>query len=208
MKRGQWEDHYTRRARKENWLARSVFKLQEIDRRYKLIHRGDRLLDLGCHPGSWSQYSLERVGPKGTVVGVDLREPDRLSAPNFRFIEADVLLLDTAWLKNEIGLCDVVMSDLAPKTTGIRVADASRSLELARGALNIALVLLKKGGHFLCKAFESEDTKPFKDGFSARFDETRIIRPSAVRKTSREIYILGLDFLDRIRDNKQQRTPN
>jgi 23S rRNA (uridine2552-2'-O)-methyltransferase len=81
-------------------------------------------------------------------------------------------------------------------------------LELARGALNIALVLLKKGGHFLCKAFESEDTKPFKDGFSGRFDETRIIRPSAVRKTSREIYILGLDFLDRIRDNKQQRTPN
>jgi len=195
MKRGQWEDHYTRRARKENWPARSVFKLQEMDRRYKLIRRGDHLLDLGCHPGSWSQYSLKKIGPRGKVVGVDLREPDRLSAPNFRFIKADVLRLDAAWLKKEIGLCDAVISDLAPKTTGIRVADASRSLELAHSALNIALVLLKKGGHFLCKAFESEETKTFRDLFSLHFDQTRIIRPSAVRKASREFYLLGLHFL-------------
>ena len=196
MKRGQWEDHYTRRARKENWPARSVFKLQEMDRRYRLIRRGDHLLDLGCHPGSWSQYSLKKIGPRGKVVGVDLREPDRLSAPNFRFIKADVLRLDAAWLRKEIGLCDAVISDLAPKTTGIRVADASRSLELAQSALNIALVLLKKGGHFLCKVFESEETKPFRDLFSSHFDQTRIIRPSAVRKASRELYLLGLHFLD------------
>jgi 23S rRNA (uridine2552-2'-O)-methyltransferase len=204
MKRGPWEDHYTRRARKENWPARSVFKLQEIDRKYKLIRRGDHLLDLGCHPGSWSQYCLKKIGPRGSVVGVDLREPDRLSAPNFRFIQADVLRLDATWLQKEIGLCHAVISDLAPKTTGIRVADASRSLELAQSALNMALLLLKKKGHFLCKAFESEETKPFRDLISLHFGRTRIIRPAAVRKASKEIYLLGLDFLDPNADHQQQ----
>jgi 23S rRNA (uridine2552-2'-O)-methyltransferase len=194
MKRGKWEDHYTRRAKKENWPARSVFKLQEIDQKYKLIRRADHLLDLGCYPGSWSLYGLKKIGPRGKVVGVDLEEPERLKAPNFQFVKADVLHLDAAWLKKEIGACDAVISDLAPKTTGIRVADASRSLELAQRALNIARVLLKKGGRFLCKAFESEETKPFRDSFSLYFKQNRIIRPSAVRKASREIYLLGLEF--------------
>jgi 23S rRNA (uridine2552-2'-O)-methyltransferase len=203
MKRGQWEDHYTRRARKENWAARSVFKLQEIDTKYKIIRRGDLLLDLGCYPGSWSQYSLKKIGARGKVVGVDLKEPHRLSAPNFRFIRADVLKMDARWLEKEIGLCDAVISDLAPKTTGIRVADASRSLELARSALKISLVLLKKGRHFLCKTFESEETKPFRNLLSSHFGRTRIIRPSAVRKASREIYMLGLDFLGPNMDIKQ-----
>ena len=208
MKRGQWEDHYTRRARKENWPARSVFKLQEIDKKYKLIRRADHLLDLGCYPGSWSLYGLKKIGPRGKVVGVDLKEPHRLSAPNFRFVKADVLRLDAAWLKKEIGACDAVISDLAPKTTGIRVADAIRSLELAQSALSIARVLLKKGGRFLCKAFESEETKPFRDSFSLYFKQNRIIRPSAVRRASREIYLLGLDFMKPNGDNEQHESPH
>ena len=208
MKRGQWEDHYTRRARKENWPARSVFKLQEIDTKYKLIRRADRLLDLGCYPGSWSLYGLKKIGPRGNVVGMDLKEPHRLSAPNFRFVKADVLRLDAAWLKKEIGPCDAVISDLAPKTTGIRVTDASRSLELAQSALNIARVLLKNGGRFLCKAFESEETKPFRASFSLYFRQSRIIRPSAVRKASREIYLLGLDFMKPNGDNQEQGNPH
>ncbi|MGD2125920.1 MAG: RlmE family RNA methyltransferase [Desulfobacteraceae bacterium] len=196
MKRGQWEDHYTRRARNEKWLARSVFKLQEIDRRYRLIRRGDRLLDLGCYPGSWSQYSIARVGPGGDVVGVDLQEPDHFSAPNFRFIKANVFEVDIEWLRSEIGPRDAVLSDLAPKTSGIRLADASRSMELAQKALRIALVVLKQGGHCLCKVFENEDVKAFRDEFSRHFDQTRIVRPSAVRKASREVYLLGLGLVE------------
>ena len=193
-KRDRWEDHYTRRARNEKWLARSVYKLEEIDRRFKLIRHGHRLLDLGCYPGSWSQYSIKRVGPKGEVVGVDLEGPDLLSAPNFRFIKGDVLTLDLKWLAKEIGLRDVVISDLAPHTTGIKIADTSRSMELAKRALEISLVVLKEQGHFLCKAFEGEDLKAFRSVFSKLFDQIRLIRPSAVRKGSREVYLLGLNL--------------
>lgn len=188
----KWEDHYTRRARDEKWVARSVYKLEEIDKRFKLIERGHRLLDLGCYPGSWSQYSLMKVGPGGEVVGVDLREPERLSAPNFRFIKADLLTLDLQWLVQEIGLRDTVISDLAPQTTGIKVADTSRSIELAKKAFEISLALLKERGHFLSKVFEGEDLKALRNEVKERFDQMRLIRPSAVRKGSKEIYLLGL----------------
>jgi 23S rRNA (uridine2552-2'-O)-methyltransferase len=195
VKRNKWEDHYTRRARDEKYFARSVYKLEEIDRRFKLIGRGYRLLDLGCYPGSWSQYGLEKVGPKGEVVGVDLREPERLSAPNFRFIKSDVITLDIEWLAQEIGLRDTVISDLAPQTSGIKVADTSRSMGLAKKALELSLVLLKDKGHFLSKVFEGEDLKTFRNEVKNRFGQMRLIRPSAVRKRSKEIYIVGLGLL-------------
>ena len=187
-----WKDHYTDRAREERWLARSIYKLEEIDRKYSLIGKGSRLLDLGCYPGSWSQYSLEKVGPRGEVVGVDLREPERFSAPNFRFIKADVLTLNIEWLAKEIGFRDTVISDLAPQTTGIKVADTSRSMKLAKKALEISLALLKEKGHFLSKVFEGEDLKAFRNEVKNRFDQMRLIRPSAVRRGSKEIYLLGL----------------
>jgi len=151
MKVNRWDDHYARQARDGKWLARSVYKLQEIDKKYKLIRKGDRLLDLGCYPGSWSQYGIKKVGSEGEVVGIDLTLPDRLSFPNFRFIEHNILTMDTEWLIREVGPRDVVISDLAPQTTGIRVTDASRSMSLARRALGIALVLLKKKGEFCMK---------------------------------------------------------
>jgi 23S rRNA (uridine2552-2'-O)-methyltransferase len=194
-KRNKWEDHYARRARDEKWVARSVYKLEEIDRRFRLIGRGHRLLDLGCYPGSWSQYSLKKVGPGGEVVGMDLREPKRVSAPNFRFIKADVITLDLEGLLQEIGLRDAVISDLAPQTTGIKAADASRSMELAKKALEISLALLKERGHFLSKVFEGEDLKALRNEVKERFDETRLVRPSAVRKGSKEIYLLGLGLV-------------
>ncbi len=134
-KANTWEDHYTRRAREEQWLARSVYKLEEIDRKVHLIHAGDRVLDLGCYPGSWSQYSVVKVGPKGDVVGVDLKKPDRFSSPRFRFIQADVLSMDVEWLKKQVGTRELVISDLAPATSGIHVTDTSRSMELARKAI-------------------------------------------------------------------------
>jgi len=192
IKGDRWDDHYARRARNEKWLARSVYKLKEIDRRYNLIRQGYRLLDLGCYPGSWSQYCTKRVGPKGEVVGMDLKSPDRFSASNFRFIKADVSTLDPEWLAEEIGPRDAVLSDLAPQTTGVRVADTGRSMELAEKALGIALAVLRKKGHFLCKVFEGEDLKSLRGEFSESFDQIRLIRPSAVRKGSREVYLLGL----------------
>jgi 23S rRNA (uridine2552-2'-O)-methyltransferase len=191
-KTNTWEDHYTRRAREEKWLARSVYKLEEIDRKGRLLRPGDRVLDLGCYPGSWSQYSVVKVGPKGEVVGVDLKRPDRFSSSRFRFIEADVLSLDVVWLREQVGTRDVVISDLAPATSGIAVTDTSRSLELAHRALEIALAVLKKGGHFLCKVFEGAEVKAFRAELAGHFARVQTHRPSAVRKASREIYLLAM----------------
>jgi 23S rRNA (uridine2552-2'-O)-methyltransferase len=192
-KTNTWEDHYTRRAREEKWLARSVYKLEEIDRKGHLLRPGDRVLDLGCYPGSWSQYSVVKVGPKGEVVGVDLKRPDRFSSSRFRFIEADVLSLDVAWLREQVGTRDLVISDLAPATSGIAVTDTSRSLELAHRALEIALAVLKKGGHFLCKVFEGPEVKAFRAKLAGHFARVQTYRPSAVRKASREIYLLAIN---------------
>jgi 23S rRNA (uridine2552-2'-O)-methyltransferase len=191
-KKERWEDHYARRAREERWLARSVYKLEEIDRKYTLIRTGYRLLDLGCYPGSWSQYCIKKVGETGEVVGLDLKAPNRFAAPNFRFIHADILTLDVGRLSREIGQRDAVISDLSPQITGIRITDTSRSMELVKKALEIAVVILKKKGHFLCKAFEGEELKIFKDECSRYFEQGHLIRPSAVRKGSSEIYLLGL----------------
>ena len=192
-KTNTWEDHYTRRARDERWLARSVYKLEEIDRKVGLIRAGDRILDLGCYPGSWSQYSILRVGPKGEVVGVDLKKPERFSSPRFRFIAADVLSLDVGWLREQVGTRELVISDLAPATSGIPVTDTSRSIELARRALEVALAVLKKGGHFLCKVFEGPDVKAFRTELAGHFARVQAHRPSAVRKASREIYLLAMN---------------
>jgi 23S rRNA (uridine2552-2'-O)-methyltransferase len=192
-KTNTWEDHYTRRAREERWLARSVYKLEEIDRKVRLIRPGDRILDLGCYPGSWSQYSVVKVGPTGEVVGVDLKKPERFSSPRFKFIEADVLSLDVQWLREEVGARELVISDLAPATSGIAVTDTSRSMELARRALEIALAVLKKGGHFLCKVFEGQEVKAFRTELAEHFARVQTLRPSAVRKASREIYLLAMN---------------
>ena len=196
MKKNRWDDHYARRARDEKWLARSVYKLKEIDEKFRLIRKGDRLLDLGCYPGSWSQYGIKKVGPQGEVVGIDLTRTDRLSFPNFRFLKGDVLSLDLDRLLREIGPRDAVISDMAPQTTGVRLTDESRSLSLAKRASEIALVLLRKKGRFVCKVFEGEDLRHFRTEISAHFRNVRVFRPQAVRKGSREVYLIGLGFVE------------
>lgn len=195
-KGNKWADHYTSRAKNEKWLARSIYKLEEIDKKNRIIRKNDHVLDLGCYPGSWSQYSLKKVGPSGEVVGIDLKKPDLLSASNFKYIEADILSLDIQWLKKEIGHRNVVLSDMAPKTTGIRISDTAQSLALAERALEIAIVTLQKNGHFVCKVFEGEGFKTFRNQTSKHFNQTKIIRPSAVRKSSREVFFLGLTFIN------------
>jgi 23S rRNA (uridine2552-2'-O)-methyltransferase len=194
MKQNRWDDHYTRRAKKEKWLARSVYKLQEIDHKFKLICRGNRVLDLGCYPGSWTQYALKKVGNQGEVVGIDLSRPDQLLPAGFRFVQADVMSLEPQWLAREISPRDVVISDLASPTTGISATDTSRSIALAGKALEIAHVLLKRNGSFVCKILEGEDIKGFKADVSGGFSQVRLFRPRATRKRSREVYLVGQGF--------------
>jgi 23S rRNA (uridine2552-2'-O)-methyltransferase len=194
-KQEKWKDHYSNRAREEKWRARSVYKLEEIDRKHTIIRKGFRVLDLGCCPGSWSQYCLKKVGKRGEVVGLDIKVPDRISAENFRFIKTDILSLETGWLLREVGETDIVLSDMAPNTTGISLVDVSQSLALAEKALETALAVLKERGHFLCKVFEGEDFKDFRAKAASCFGQVKILRPAAVRKRSREVYVLGLELV-------------
>jgi 23S rRNA (uridine2552-2'-O)-methyltransferase len=190
-KANRWEDHYTRLARKERYPARSVYKLQEIQKRFAVIRAGDKVLDLGCAPGSWLMYAAGLTEPSGRVVGVDVTPVAVHLSSHVTVHTGDVLELveePAAFFGQEF---DVVLSDMAPATTGSRSVDAARSHHLCEAALAIARKVLRPGGAFVCKIFQGEDFKPFSDAVRAVFREFKIFKPQSCRKASKEIYLIG-----------------
>ena len=185
-------DFYSRKARQESYRARSVYKLQEIDKHYLIFKYGRRVLDLGCAPGSWAQFALKAVGPGGWVAGVDISEVPPFSENNFQYIEADVFTWDPAQLDPPPAPFDVVLSDMAPSTTGIKIVDRERSCQLSLRALELAGILLKPGGRFVCKIFQGEDWGDFVKKVKKSFDKTAIFKPRATRRESVEIYIIAI----------------
>lgn len=187
-------DHFARKAKKEQFVARSVYKLMEIDRKYRLLHKGDRVLDLGASPGSWSQYAAGLIGEKGKLLGIDLTYI-AMKLPNAVFIKGDILTLDMNPLLETKGFTeafDVVLSDMAPATTANRFVDQMRSLELCEMALDTSLRFLRKGGHFVTKIFDSGEAMGFRDRMREHFEKVHIVRPKSVQKSSKEIYLIGL----------------
>lgn len=184
------DDHYSRQAREEGYPARSVYKLSEIDEKHKLLRPGGRVLDLGCAPGSWSLYAAAKVGPRGRVVGIDLNPVTGAFPPQVRVITADLLSADLGLVAGE-GPFDVVLSDMAPKTMGRREVDQARSLELCEMAWAWAGALLKGGGHFLFKIFQSQEGDGFIRSLAPRFGKITRLKPQATRSFSTEIYVLG-----------------
>jgi 23S rRNA (uridine2552-2'-O)-methyltransferase len=183
-------DRFTRKAKDEGYAARSVYKLEEIARRTGILRRGQRVVDLGCAPGSWLAYAQSQVGPAGIVVGVDLEEP-KVSGATVIVRSVDDVTADE--LRAALGgPADVVLSDMAPRTTGDRFGDHVRQIALARRALELARALLVPGGAFLCKVFDGEETKDFVDEVRRAFGEVRRIKPEAVRSNSREVYVVGM----------------
>ena len=194
MKRSKnrWQDHYARKAQKENYAARSIYKLEEIQKKHGLIKKGDRVLDLGCAPGSWLQFAAEQTGPRGRVVGVDLT-PVTIALPSHvQVITGDIFNLGPEAARTLGDAFQVVLSDMAPSTTGHKFSDAVRSCELCRSALAVAEAVLLPGGRFVCKIFQGEDFKAFCDEVKTRFDRMHIFKPQSSRKASREIFIIGL----------------
>ena len=186
-------DPFRDQARMEGYVSRAVYKLKALDEKYRLLKPGQRVLDLGCSPGSWLQYILSRVGPTGLVVGVDLQEPEIPLAPPLYFIRGEVGSLDLAAITAISADFDVVLSDLAPKTSGVKAVDQQRSLELALKAWEWARKLLRPGGHFLVKIFEGPDTSILAAALTAAFGQCRPVKPPGCRAASREIYLLGLN---------------
>jgi 23S rRNA (uridine2552-2'-O)-methyltransferase len=188
-KNTQWQDHYTRLAKKERFPARSVYKLQEIQQKHQLIKKGSKILDLGCAPGSWLLLAAKLTGEKGRVVGIDLKPVTVQIPAHAQTITADVANLDVEALGHKF---NVVLSDMAPATTGHKEVDAARSYNLCETALGIAQSVLLPGGSFVCKMFQGPDFKTFTDIIRAGFKKQNIFKPRSSRKSSKEIYIIGI----------------
>jgi 23S rRNA (uridine2552-2'-O)-methyltransferase len=195
-KHQRWADHYSERAKKERYPARSVFKLKEAQKKFRLIKKGDRILDLGCSPGSWVLYAAELTGKRGRVLGIDLEAIRIQIPPQAESLKADILTIDRAWVdKQKLGnRFNVVLSDMAPATTGNKALDAARSFQLCQAALGIAEMVLKPGGTFLCKIFQGEEFKEFSDIVRNRFERHKIFKPRSSRKESKEIFVVGLGY--------------
>lgn len=184
-------DYFSRRARQEQYASRAVYKLADIDRKFRLFHPGQRVLDLGCAPGSWLQYLSSRVGPQGLVVGLDRQALKMTLGPPVQFRQADITNLDPNELKTLTPAFDVVVSDLAPATSGVKDVDHQRSLTLARLSWDYARLLLAPGGHYLVKVFAGPDFPAFVAEIKPHFQQVQIVKPTGSRRESREIYLLG-----------------
>ncbi len=207
-------DHYAKRAKKDRYPARSVYKLEEIQKKFRIIRPKDRILDLGCAPGSWLKYAAEITGPEGCVAGLDLKDVDMATLPDHvSFYRYDVLQPDPvlaveadpetdpdrfpdencqAAAEALSAAYDVVISDMAPSTTGIRSVDAARSFVLAEAALDIAGRVLVTGGNFVVKIFQGDDFDSFIRSVREQYQTRRIFKPTSTRKESKEIYVIGM----------------
>lgn len=192
-KKNPWEDHYTQKARKDHFPARSVFKLQEIQKKVNLIQKGTRILDLGCSPGSWLMLAATLTGPAGRVVGIDLKPVTVTLPSHVQVFIADMLALPDD-VSDAIGRdFHVVISDMAPSTTGNKSVDGARSFDLCQAALSMAQNRLLPGGSFVCKIFQGQDSEAFIQQIRSFYSRHLIFKPQSSRKASREIYIIGLN---------------
>ncbi|SLM31482.1 Ribosomal RNA large subunit methyltransferase E [Desulfamplus magnetovallimortis] len=189
--RQQWADHLTEKAKQENYPARSVYKLMEIQKKFTIIQKGSRVLDFGCAPGSWLLYAAKTAGENGRVNGIDLKSVEIELPSNATAFVGDIFDMNEE-LAAVVGKgYDVILSDMAPATTGRKDVDEARSIALCQAALKAASDLLETGGNFVCKIFQGGDFKHFENDFKAIFSSHSIFRPESCRKSSKEIYIIG-----------------
>jgi 23S rRNA (uridine2552-2'-O)-methyltransferase len=186
-------DFYAQKARKENFAARSVYKLEEMDKKYKLLKKDFFVIDLGASPGSWMQYTSKIVGDNGIVLGIDLK-PIEVKLKNGINILSDLNEVNMQVLFDKYKIekkADAVVSDMAPNTTSNRFTDQARSFELCMLALDTAKKFLKPRGHFVCKIFDGEDAMTFRDEVKNNFEECYTFRPKSTQASSKEFFVIG-----------------
>lgn len=191
------KDFYFKKAKERNFAARSVFKLEEIDQRFKIFKPGQKVLDLGCAPGSWMQYASQRIGANGFCIGIDLQKVN-LALTNGEFVQGDAFeeaFISEQATKHQIEKFEIILSDMAPKTTGIRDQDQQRSYDLCVRALDVAQRWLKPNGFFVVKFFHSGMFDDYMSLIKPLFTKIELVRPKSTRKASYEIYIIGLKML-------------
>lgn len=192
----KYRDHYFLRAKQENYPARSVYKLQELDKRFSLLRPGMAILDLGAAPGSWSLWAARKVGPSGRVLAADIQDTDTRFAENTIFMREDVFDRSESFeaALASMGPFDVVVSDMAPKTTGHKSTDQARSIALCEEALAVALATLVKGGHFVVKVFQGPDDHAYRESMRRYFDAVKTFKPKSSRAESKEMFFVGMGY--------------
>ena len=190
------KDHFYRQAKSAGYRSRAAYKLLELAKRYRLINRGDHVVDLGAWPGGWLQVAAELVGDNGRVVGVDLTAIEPLSSPTITCVQGDATRAD---VQDQIrhhtaGRVDIVLSDMAPKLTGIRATDEARTGALASVAVDIALQLLRVGGRLVVKVFSSPETDALIARVNEHFTAVKRTKPDASRAGSAEHYVIATGY--------------
>ena len=191
-----YRDHYFLKAKQDKYPARSVYKLKEIDKRFRIFKKGMCVLDLGAAPGSWLLGAAEKVGPEGFVLGADIKNTDTPFPPNVLFMREDVFDRSPEFeaLLKEKGPFHVVMSDMAPSTTGHRGTDQARSAALCEEALALALACLIEGGSFVVKVFMGPDVKALADALRKSFAVVKSFKPASSRSESMETFYIALGY--------------
>jgi 23S rRNA (uridine2552-2'-O)-methyltransferase len=193
-------DTYYKKAKHQGYRSRAAYKLLELQERFRIFKTGQFVVDLGAAPGGWIQVAAMLVGPNGKVIGVDLQRIEPFHQKNIIVAQADITASETEQrIMEYLGRpADSVISDVAPKLTGIRDTDEARSLELNRTALEAAKRLLRAGGSFLIKSFVSEELRIFSAELEQQFGSVQRTRPEASRKGSSEIYFVAKDYQPRV----------
>ena len=190
------KDHYYQKAKQENFLARSIYKLEEIDQKYKVLKAGMKVVDFGYYPGSWIQYTSRVIGDNGIVVGIDIQEVNKkLSGiKNVRVYQQSIFdVTDLTQLGVEDQF-DVVLSDMAPSTTGIKTVDQARSLDLVESVFGVLPRFLRPGGNFVIKVFDSQGAQDFLKAQKNLFGEFHFLKPKSTRSVSKEFFVIGKNF--------------
>jgi 23S rRNA (uridine2552-2'-O)-methyltransferase len=183
------QDHYFKKAKKEGFLARSAYKLDEIQKKYRVIKPGDTVLDLGCAPGAWSQITLKIIGPKGHLRGIDLKAVT-LKASNAEFIQKDIFEMKREEFVE--APYDCVISDMAPNTSGVVFRDQTLSEELCMKVAQLCDEILKPNGNMVMKLFQGGGQKEVLNAVRVRFHKIQLLKPESTRKESKEIFVIGL----------------
>ena len=188
----QRRDPFVKRSRDEQYRSRAVYKLMEIDRRDRLFHRGQTVIDLGAAPGGWSQYAAAQVDGGGRVIAVDMLEMEAVAGVEIlRGDFTEEALVDGCLTALGGAPADLVISDMAPNLSGVRSADQARSMALAEAALDFACRVLRPGGDFLVKLFQGAGTEEYRRELNERFQKVMVRKPKASRDSSREFYMLA-----------------
>ena len=190
------QDSYFKKAKQEGYRSRAAYKLLELQQRFRLMRPGVVVVDLGAAPGGWLQVAAKFVGQSGKVIGIDLQPIETLREANIIFFQGDITSPEISKKISELvdGKVHCVLSDLAPRLSGIRDADAARCLELNRTALTVATALLRPGGAFLVKGFVNQELHTFTLELKQHFHSVQRTRPEATRQGSSEFYFFAKDF--------------